>query len=114
MPLSLSKKSIEMWLEGDPVARELLEASSLTRRQLMAILLYYSGDDVTFKELSEELGISREGAYKNYKLGMDNIRKAFCTIKLAVRSRVLDEEVWDRLLEDISDIYEDLDSSGEQ
>lgn len=97
------KSEIEKWIEENPLVKALLERSSLKEGELKALLLYFSGEEITFRDLSSKLGINRSGAWKRWKRGYSRITESFYTLELAIYGGVLDPEVARLIIEDLQD-----------
>lgn len=95
--------NIEDWIEENPLGNTLLKKSSIRKKELEAILLYFSSEDVSFNDLATELGINRSGAWKRWKKGYDKIIESFYTLELSVYAGILDPEAIEFLTEDLRD-----------
>ena len=103
MELESISKEIDDWIEENKLANALLEKSDIKKKELKALMLYFRSEDISFEDLSSEMGINRSGAWKRWKRGYDKIIESFYTLELAVYGGILDPEATKVLTEDLSD-----------
>ncbi|MFP4005090.1 MAG: hypothetical protein ACLFUR_00015 [Candidatus Hadarchaeia archaeon] len=96
-------KEIDEWIENNPLSQALLERSNLKKGELKALMLYFRREDISFSDISPELGINRSGAWKRWKKGYNKIIESFFTLELAVYGGILDPEATQLLMEDLRD-----------
>lgn len=103
MDIEEEAKKIREWIEENNLSKALLKKSSLKKKELEALLLYFSDESISFDDLSSELGINRSGAWKRWKKGYDKIIESFFTLELAVYGGVLDPDATKLFVEDLRD-----------
>lgn len=103
MEIGKEREEIESWIEENKMAKVLLEKSSLNRREIIALILYFQIEDISFSDLASELGINRSGAWKRWKKGYDKIIESFYTLELGVYGGILDPDAIRYLIEDLKD-----------
>lgn len=96
-------REVEEWIEGNPLSQALLERSNLKKGELKTLMLYFRREEISFSDISSELGINRSGAWKRWKKGYNKIIKSFFTLELAVYGGILDPETIQLLMEDLRD-----------
>lgn len=103
MEIRKEAEEIKSWIEDNQLAKALLDKSSLKKKELLALLLYYRSEEVSFEDLASELGINRSGAWKRWKKGKDKIIESFYTLELGVYGGILDPEAIKYLTNDLED-----------
>ncbi len=103
MNIDEEAERINEWIEENKLAKALLKKSSLNREELEALMLYFSDDDISFRDLSSKLEINRSGAWKRWKKGYNKIIKSFFTLELAVYGGLLDPEATKLFVDDLRD-----------
>lgn len=103
MEIGKEREEIESWIEENQMAKVLLEKSSLNRKEITALLLYFKSEEIKFSDLASELGINRSGAWKRWKNGYNKIIESFYTLELGVYGGILDPDAIKYLIEDLKD-----------
>ncbi|KXA97062.1 hypothetical protein AKJ37_03805 [candidate division MSBL1 archaeon SCGC-AAA259I09] len=66
-------------------------------------MLYFRDEEISFADLSSDLGINRSGAWKRWKKGYDKVIESFFTLELAVYGGILDPKATKHFVEDLKD-----------
>ncbi len=103
MEIGKEREELEGWIEENRLAQVLLEKSSLDKKELIALLLYFRDENISFSDLASELGINRSGAWKRWKKGYNKIMESFYTLELGIYGGILDPEAIKYLNEDLKD-----------
>lgn len=103
MTIRKEAEEVKSWIEENKLAKALLDKSSLKKKELVALLLYYRSEEISFEDLASELGINRSGAWKRWKKGKDKIIESFYTLELGVYGGILDPEAIKYLTKDLED-----------
>lgn len=103
MDIDEEYSKVKSWIEENSLAKALLKKSSLNKKELMALMIYFRGEDISFSDLASKMDINRSGAWKRWKKGYKKIIQSFFTVELAVYGGILDLEATKLLTEDLKD-----------
>lgn len=94
-------------VKNSSLVRILLKNSLFDEKTLQTLLLYYLEKAQNFEEIGRRVGMGRSGAWKRWKRGRENLIRAFYTLELALYLGLLEEEIAQLMLDDLTD-YLDL------
>lgn len=94
-------------IKSSPLIKILLKNSYLDEKTLQILLLYYLGGAKSFEEMGRRMGMGRSGVWKRWRRGKESLVRSFYTLKLALYLGLLEEEIAQLVLEDLTD-YLDL------